>query len=317
MAAGDAPDICCAIWDTMASDETEGGRDGKSMDSPRAGGRYFIAGTAIAQLEKRDARFKARLTSWLVEQRRLGTKCPEISRTTIKDVEQKQNLSVHKRADQLLRYIENATENIGSIVAFADQNISATAMAWSESTGMDEVKSLLRHLKKRGWLEESTDEKYALTVEGYTRLEELERTDTESGQAFVAMWFHDSTDCAWEQGIKLGIKDAGYEPIRIDQEEFNNKIDDKIIAEIRRSRFVVADFTQGNDGARGGVYYEAGFAHGRDIPVIFTCRKDALDRVHFDTQQYNHIVWEKAQELREKLEARISDTIGDGPYKEK
>jgi len=63
------------------------------------------------------------------------------------------------------------------------------------------------------------------------------------------MWFHDSTDEPWEEGIKRGIEDAGYEAVRIDQQEHNNKIDDEIIAEIRRSRFVVADFTQGDDGA--------------------------------------------------------------------
>ena len=89
-------------------------------------------------------------------------------------------------------------------------------------------------------------------------------------------------------------------PVRIDQQEHNNKIDDEIIAEIRRSRFVVADFTQGEKGARGGVYYEAGFAQGLGIEVIFTCRKDVLDNndIHFDTRQYNHIGWETPEELR-------------------
>ena len=69
-------------------------------------------------------------------------------------------------------------------------------------------------------------------------------------------------------------------------------------------------------GARGGVYYEAGFAHGFGIEVIFTCREDALKHVHFDTRQYNHIVWETPKELRQRLAARISAVIGDGPRKE-
>ncbi|MCW5608337.1 MAG: hypothetical protein KIT26_09815 [Nitrosomonas sp.] len=101
--------------------------------------------------------------------------------------------------------------------------------------------------------------------------------------------------------------------MRIDQKNHNNKIDDEIIAEIKRSRFVVADFTQGDSGARGGVYYEAGFAHGLNMPVIFTCRADALNNVHFDTRQYNHIVWENIDALRNQLAQRISATIGDGP----
>ena len=46
--------------------------------------------------------------------------------------------------------------------------------------------------------------------------------------------------------------------MRIDRHEHVNKIDDEIIAEIRRARFVVADFTHGDTGGRGSVYYEAG-----------------------------------------------------------
>ena len=119
----------------------------------------------------------------------------------------------------------------------------------------------------------------------------------------------------WREGMEPAIRDTGYEPLRIDLKEHTNKIDDEIIAQIRRSRFVVADFTHGEKGARGSVYYEAGFAHGLNIPVIFTCRKNMLGGIHFDTRQYPHIVWEKPEELREQLAKRISAVIGDGPNK--
>ena len=148
------------------------------------------------------------------------------------------------------------------------------------------------YLHKKGWMEEVTEGPYPtfrLTIEGYVHLAELEKTNIDSSQAFVAMWFSDSTRPVWEDGIELAIKNTGYKPKRIDKKEHVNKIDDEVIAEIRRSRFVVADFTHGRGGARGGVYYEAGFAHGLNIPVIFTCRKNALKRIHFDTRQYNHI----------------------------
>ena len=101
--------------------------------------------------------------------------------------------------------------------------------------------------------------------------------------------------------------------MRIDQKEHINRIDDEIIAEIRRSRFLVADFSHGDGGARGGVYYEAGFAHGLDLPVIFTCREDSVETLHFDTEHYNHIVWANPEELREKLKNRILAVIGEDP----
>ncbi len=140
-----------------------------------------------------------------------------------------------------------------------------------------------------------------------------EENAPDSSQSFIAMWFHESMAEAFEKGIKPAVEDAGYEPLRIDRKEHINKIDDEIIAEIRRSRFLVADFTHGEDGARGGVYYEAGFAHGLGIPVIFTCREDAVDTLHFDTNHYNHIVWSTPEELRERLRNRIRANIDNVP----
>ena len=185
--------------------------------------------------------------------------------------------------------------------------------AMPEST--DEIKFFVSSLKTKGWIEEPTDGEYKLTVEGYTHLEELKHPAPVSSQGFVAIWFDDSMTKAWRAGIKPAIEDAGYKALRIDQKEHANKIDDEIIAEIRRSRFIVADFTHGDDGPRGGVYYEAGFAHGLGIPVIFTCRRDALEKVHFDTRQYNHIVWETPEELRRRLATRIAAVVGDGPLR--
>jgi len=97
--------------------------------------------------------------------------------------------------------------------------------------------------------------------------------------------------------------------MRIDRKEHANKICDEIVAEIRRSPFLVADYT----GQRGGVYYEAGFAAGLGIPVILTCRKDDLKNIHFDVRQYNCIHWETPSELARRLQVRIEAVIGDGP----
>ena len=134
-------------------------------------------------------------------------------------------------------------------------------------------------------------------MKGYDHLEELRNVAPDSSQAFVAMWFNESLSEVWEQGIKPAITDSGHEPFRIDQTEDIGKVDDLIIAEIKRSRFVIADFTH-DDGVRGNVYYEAGFAHGLGISVIFTCREDLINEAHFDTRQYNHIVWDTAEDLR-------------------
>ena len=119
------------------------------------------------------------------------------------------------------------------------------------------------------------------------------------------MSFDGSLDNAWTDGLKLGIEDCGYDALRVDRKQHNEKICDVIIAEIRKSKFLVADFTR----HRNGVYFEAGMMMGLGRPVIFTCQKDDLGKVHFDTRQYNHIEWETPAELREKLKSRIQATI--------
>ena len=127
------------------------------------------------------------------------------------------------------------------------------------------------------------------------------------------MWFDEMTKLGYENGIKPAIEAVGYTPLRIDDKEHSNKIDDEIIAEIRRSRCLVADFTCRPREARGGVYFEAGFAMGLNIPVVWTCHQDSLNDLHFDTRQYNHVVWDKPEDLQDKLKKRIAAQLGFGP----
>lgn len=145
-----------------------------------------------------------------------------------------------------------------------------------------------------------------VTSKGWNRVADLQRTDKkDSKQGFVAMWFDSSMDSVWKKAIAKAIVDAGFIPRRIDNKEHNNKICDEIVAEIRKSKFVVCDFT----GQRGGVYFEAGFALGLGLPVIWACKSDEVDNLHFDTRQYNHIVWDKEEDLYEKLLNRVKATI--------
>ena len=319
-------DSTCPIWGTSATEFSTRGRDGREVDSPRAGGRYFISGTAVAKLKSRDASLKARLTTLLIDQRRLGVDCPEVDSNTIKDAGARRSLPIRERADRYLRYLASLEPYPGfSIPPFTPYVASEdflAALSWLESSvdptdvdgQMKEVVFFDDYLEQQGWMEfGSGSSGNRLTVAGHVRLAELEATHTPSARAFVAMWFDDSMSEAWEKGVAPAVRDTGYEPVRIDRKEHANKIDDEIVAEIRRARFVVADFTHGDSGARGGVYYEAGFAQGLGIPVIFCCRKDRLEEVHFDTRQYNHIVWETPGELRDRLAKRIAAVLGDGP----
>ncbi len=145
----------------------------------------------------------------------------------------------------------------------------------------------------------------SITIKGWEYLESLGRGAGVQGRCFVAMWFCAEMDQAYRRGIELAVRDCGFEPIRIDRVHHNEKICDKILAEIRMAQFLIADFTR----HRAGVYFEAGFAMGLGRPVICTCRQDQLDEAHFDTRQHNHIVWSTPEELRTLLRDRILATI--------
>ena len=198
-------------------------------------------------------------------------------------------------------------------------------------TEPESVNHMLNDLQEIGYISvepgRSAESGIRIKPKGWEQVERWRQKNAlvVSKQAFVAMWFAPDMAPFYESGIVPAIKGAGYEPRRIDRVEHNNKIDDEIVAEIRKSRFVVADFTAGccakcetcdecgkcgdRVKVRGGVYFEAGYAMGLGIPVILTVRKDQIGQVHFDTRQYNHIVYETPDELRSRLYNRIAATI--------
>jgi hypothetical protein len=153
-----------------------------------------------------------------------------------------------------------------------------------------------------------SDLRFMLTPAGWEIAQQRPRVD--SDKAFVAMWFDPAVQDGFAHGIYPAIRnDCGFRPVRIDAEEYNGDIVDQVLAEIRESRFVVADLT----GHRNGVYFEAGFAMGLDIPVIWTCKSDEGRGTHFDAEHFNQIRWDTPEDLRKKLQARIRATIGRGP----
>ena len=313
----------CPIWGTPSNPDEFYRGDGLNVDSPRTGGKYFVDGRAATRVGDLDDREKALLTTWMIGQRRSGVERPKLYDFDMESIIQRPDLSIHARADELMKYIHAKTSHPGHVYKIREfgSNDKMELFAYTESVNNEDLLYLINHLVEKSWLEEKPRTlgsiPVILTVDGYDHLAELENevTDKSRSQAFVAMWFDETLDAAWEDGIKPAIEDSGYKAVRIDEVGHLNKIDEQIITEIRRSRFIVADFTQDRGGARGGVYYEAGFAQGLDIPVIFTCRKDSIDKVHFNTRQYPHLLWKSPEELRERLTKHIAMVIGEVPLK--
>ncbi|MCL5005608.1 MAG: hypothetical protein M1404_03670 [Acidobacteria bacterium] len=176
-------------------------------------------------------------------------------------------------------------------------------------SGPAEVHSYLAELRNpnRGYV--TIHDPPIVTIEGWRRFEEIGQEGKRSNRAFVAMWFHTSTDEVYEKAIEPAIREAGYEPLRIDKHEHVNRIDDEIIAQVKRSRFMVADFT----GQRHGVYFEAGMMQGLGRNVFWICPKKDLEQLHFDVRQFNFIDYESTKQAKDRLYYRIMALEGEGP----
>lgn len=294
------------------------GRDVTFFDCPTCG-EYGLSGEAnlaINVLEKND---KTKLSAYLRERDIRGdppiTLLPQVNSEVSHEppvIAFKDAIGEHfpslvsERLDRTLQNIYRRSTYPGQRIQFSIEVDYPVFFA----ENAEAMIFLLKTLGERGWIDRHPAMSYIdiwLTESGWARIAELEigKTKKDSRQVFVAMCFEPSLEAAWKEGFKKAIEETGYKPVRIDLQEHNEKICDIIIAEIRKSRFLVADFT----GHRGGVYYEAGFAKGLGMEVIWTCREIDLENAHFDTRQYNHIVWKDEKDLWEKLKRRIEATI--------
>lgn len=224
------------------------------------------------------------------------------------------DIPVLGKCDKLLDYLDKKIKYVGDRLHINSKDLHLHASLWMLNE--NELLGILNILEDFGFLYRdshisSSELILSITSKGWKRLDELRTVNTKNTQGFVAMWFDKSMNSIYTKCIAPAIQQAGYTPHRVDQKEHAGKIDDEIIRQIRRSRFIVADATK----HRGGVYYEAGFAHGLGLKVFWACRDDCFNDLHFDIRQYNCIRWSKdnPEDYMKKLSARIEAELGKGP----
>jgi hypothetical protein len=281
--------------------------DVRRYDCPVCG-TFFITGTAMRTLEGDVPSEERYRLSGLTRRASDAHKRLRIESSNVKDLLSSARVprTPFDALDSVLLMIRGALKTLNGLVKieFVDY-----PLIFARST--EELGEFIDHLRDQGYIKSKIDSDQSawicqLTLDGWRRLEELQIVGRSSNQAFVAMWFDTDLAPAWKEGIEPALEEAGYQPLRIDQLAHNEKIDDKILVEIRKSGLMVADFT----GNRGGVYFEAGFAMGLGIPVIWCVRETDIDAVHFDTRQYNHVTWRDPADLKERLYNRLVATMG-------
>src|SRR5690348_13808884 len=94
----------CSIWNTPAQ-LLENAGDYGVFDWPRAGGKYWISGTALSVLGTFTDNAKLLLTTWLCEQRHAGVDLPKIDSTVLEFLKSRRRLSVPKRLTAALVFL--------------------------------------------------------------------------------------------------------------------------------------------------------------------------------------------------------------------
>lgn len=214
---------------------------------------------------------------------------------------------VSEKLDKLLAFLARKTVVPGTVCVLRH----AYDYPISDARDEKEFLAYIEHLVAKGLVHvEPTgggpgEAGYEITIEGWRQLEPALQPGGEPGRCFVATWLDDQMDEPYQKGIEPALKACGYNAVWMKLIPENKGITDRILSEIRRAEFVVADFT----GQRQSVYFEAGFARGLGREVIWCCKDAEVANLHFDTKHFGHVIWKDAADLRNKLEASIRANI--------
>ena len=147
---------------------------------------------------------------------------------------------------------------------------------------------------------------FQLTMAGWHKYETLKKVAIESRTAFMALKFGQADlNKVVAECFRPAVARTGFELRLLTDRQPAGLIDDQLRAAILASRFVISDLTHGSHGA----YWEAGFAEGLGLPVIYTCEKGAWEaqKTHFDTNHMVTIIWDLTNQ--KKAEDSLVDTI--------
>jgi len=281
-----------------------------TIHSCRNCGTVPLSTTLIAILQSSDPETKFALSCFckrktLSEGDDWFNQSGSIKESQVKSIAEATNAKdILEKLDEILEYLRKKTDWL-----FQRIKIKPTDFFYFYCRNEKEMWDCIRYLNEKGYLDTKNGETELhipwLTPEGFNYIKEHKSAT----QCFVAMWFEENEPNMqeiYESTFSPAINDAGFDPYKIDMvDDFTNEITDQMIAEIKRSKFVIADLT----GVRGGVYFEAGYAMGRGLKVIFTCEEGWFDEIHFDVRQRPVIKWKNTEDGLHKFKQDLTNKI--------
>ena len=220
--------------------------------------------------------------------------------------------SVKEQADNLVLWLGKNSETPDHMITSKINILSAIAGTKQAPT----VRYFVNSLEERGIVKAMGDTSsqitMGLTFNGWAYYDKILTNNSESKLVFMAMGYSNKVlDKVYNTTIKKAVKDAGFLIRRLDEEKRAGLIDDKMRVEIRKSKFMIADLTDNNNGA----YWEAGYAEGLGKQVIYICEAEKFekDKPHFDINHHLTVIWDNSnlQKFYQELKATIRATFPD------
>jgi hypothetical protein len=212
-------------------------------------------------------------------------------------------LKPNEQANNLLLWVGDNVGKPDGLASESPSNLISMIGAIDESN----VLYVLDYLKQQGYITHNIAE-IQMTFKGWERYDELKKLTKDSKLVFMAMQYGNSVlDKIFNDAIKVAVAMTGFEIRKLDEVKRPGLIDDKLRIEIRRSKFLIADLTDDNNGA----YWEAGYAEGLGMPVIYICEEDKFKekKTHFDTNHHLTIQWKDDPDSLNKFAEELKATI--------
>lgn len=289
--------------------------DQMNVNCPRCGNFSFTRSTTGMlnnRLQERDD-LRWALSHWIRRSQKSGYPI-EINTNLFRKLVE--DLRLPKPREQA----ENLIIWLGESLKYPEDSITSNPFCIAAVVGTknsEGVRYIALHLREEGYIqftefEDPSSKKAvcALTFKGWDKYEELKRSGGEGKIAFMAMQYDNPEhDKIYEDFFKNAVAKTGFQLRRLDENLSAGLIDNQLRVEIRKSRMLLADLTNDNNGA----YWEAGYAEGLGKPVIYLCEKEHFEKfkTHFDTNHHTTIIWDKNDLLPaiEQLKATIRATL--------
>jgi len=337
--------VSCTIWgDGFTATITELWKptsphtrelQGHLVESDRTDGSYVMFLNAGSRAGSLTAQQKARLTTWLIDQRIQGDSEPEITLENLEKAIQRPSLGTRERAEKLLTYLANQSNNLSTGIDVQHDTLSA--YAWSESLEWTKVVFLLNFLYSSGLIEHALSGRInsvhgllsgIVTMAGFdyvsnlTTITEPKQMPTETSRmvpssvfqenqfdlnerlVFMLSPFGEPFDTIFENHIKPTVENIhDLICVRADDIYDNQAVIDDIWRLTNEARIIIADFTNKNTN----VFYETGLAHaiGKEVIPITQSRDD----VPFDLKHRRYSFYEYTPEGIEQLKDELTNTI--------